>query len=189
MLLRNGTIWRGNRQPILYAADVLLGSDGTIRQVGFGLQCDEPQKCTVMDVRGRHVTPAIVDLHSHAGVDSWPYAEGTSDANELTQPVTPFLRAADAFDPEDPALCHIRGGGLGTILVLPGSGNLMGKPYGCLISSIPSSPEAYAFATGGQALVVKLRNVCPGEGQPTRHTLHVDGVKTILKMACGESLP
>ena len=60
------------------------------------------------------------------GVDSWPTFAGTDDTNEMTQPLTPFVRTIDAFNPSDNAIRIVSSGGVTTALVLPGSGNLIG---------------------------------------------------------------
>ena len=60
------------------------------------------------------------------GVDSWPVLTATDDTNEMTSPITPFVRTIDAFNPSDKALRIVSSGGVTTALVLPGSGYLMG---------------------------------------------------------------
>ncbi|KNE67415.1 hypothetical protein AMAG_11879 [Allomyces macrogynus ATCC 38327] len=73
-------------------------------------------------------------MHSHAGVDVYPGLVAGQDTNEEAAPLTPGMRTVDAFDPRDPALKQMVAGGVTTILVLPGSANLMGG-------------EAFAFKT------------------------------------------
>jgi imidazolonepropionase-like amidohydrolase len=103
------------------------------------------------------------------GVASWPYLSGTSDTNEETQPITPFVRSIDAFNPSDKAIRVVASGGITTALVLPGSGNLMGG-------------EAYAF---------KLR---PMDTSSNDDMLVQSGIDPTaerkwryMKMACGEN--
>lgn len=103
------------------------------------------------------------------GVDSWPGLAATQDTNEMTQPLTPFVRSLEAFNPSDKAIRIVNSGGVTTALVLPGSGNLMGG-------------EAFAF---------KLRPVDTLSGEDMLLQSGVDD--TIdrkwrwMKMACGEN--
>ncbi|KAJ3365138.1 hypothetical protein GGF31_008641 [Allomyces arbusculus] len=129
-VIRNATVWDG-RGGVFPATDVLL-KDGLIAEIGADLEIPEGAK--VVDAHGRVLTPGIVDMHSHAGVDSYPTLEATDDTNEYGNPNLPHVRSIDAFNPRDKALPLILSGGVTTILVLPGSANLMGG-------------EAYAFKT------------------------------------------
>lgn len=45
------------------ACDVLIADDGTIAQVGQGI--DAPQGCEVLDLAGKYVIPGLVDMHVH----------------------------------------------------------------------------------------------------------------------------
>ncbi len=48
------------------------------------------------------------------------------DGNEMTDPVTPHVRALDAIHPEDGAFADLRRAGITTINTSPGSGNVVG---------------------------------------------------------------
>ena len=66
-------------------------------------------------------------MHSHSGLDTWPYTDGSSDTNEMAEtPLHPELRSIDGFDPSDLSISIINSGGVTTSLILPGSGNMMG---------------------------------------------------------------
>jgi imidazolonepropionase-like amidohydrolase len=77
----------------------------------------------------------------------------------MTEPVTPQAQTADAFWPQDPGIERAVAGGVTTIQVLPGSGNLI----------------------GGRSVTIKLR---PGLSP---RQMHVAGAPDGLKMACGEN--
>ena len=104
----------------------VLMNDGEIAAVGEGDGPAPPAGAVVVDARGKFVTPGIIDPHSHMGVSPVPDTEGHDDVNELTDPITAGLRVEHSFWPEDAALERAVAGGVTTIGVLPGSGNLIG---------------------------------------------------------------
>ena len=102
----------------------LIVHDGKIAAVGA--QIPIPAGATVLDANGQYLMPGIIDVHSHMGVYPWPGGTAHGDGNELVEPFTPRAWAGDAFDMEDPAIPRARAGGVTSIQVLPGSGNLIG---------------------------------------------------------------
>jgi imidazolonepropionase-like amidohydrolase len=100
----------------------ILVRDGKIVQVGKSIPA--PAGAEVLE--GTCIIPGLVDIHSHLGVYSVPAVEENADGNEMTDPVTPQVRALDSFRPDDPALAQARSGGLTTIVARPGSGNVIG---------------------------------------------------------------
>ncbi|KAI0172629.1 composite domain of metallo-dependent hydrolase [Hypoxylon sp. FL1284] len=77
----------------------------------------------VLNLKGRVVTPGLVDMHSHAGVRETPQLWATEDVTETSAPVTPWGRAIDALKPHDQAIPVIASGGVTTSLVLTGAKN------------------------------------------------------------------
>ncbi|RKO86250.1 hypothetical protein BDK51DRAFT_35159, partial [Blyttiomyces helicus] len=115
-VIRNATLWDGVGGEFQGATVALVdglvhavkvgaavgGEDfvvGVAREVGI-----EVGDVVVLDVEGRFVTPGLVDMHSHAGTDSWPGLDATSDTNEMSDsPTVPQVRTIDAINPHDPA--------------------------------------------------------------------------------------
>ncbi len=139
---------------------VVLMENGRIAAVGARGEVELPEDgVQIVDVTGRYVTPGLIDTHSHMGVYPSPHVRGVSDGNEMSDPTTPEVRAADAFWPQDPQLTRALAGGVTTIQVLPGSGNLI----------------------GGAGVIVKLHL-----GR-TITEMQFPGAPETLKMACGEN--
>ncbi|KAJ9087957.1 hypothetical protein DSO57_1027897 [Entomophthora muscae] len=121
VVIRSVTIWDGVGNT--YKSDILL-KDGIIAKIEKYISI--PKGAKIIQGHNKILTPGIVDMHSHIGVDSWPELEGSDDTNEMTRPAFPQLRTLDGFNPKDKAIAWARSGGVTTSLVLPGSGNLMG---------------------------------------------------------------
>ncbi len=138
---------------------VLVVRAGRIAAVGARGEVPVPEGIPTVDGRGRTLLPGLVDPHSHMGVYAWPGTEGNEDGNEATDPLRPEVRAADSVNAEDPAFALARAGGVTTVMVLPGSANLI----------------------GGQAAVLKLR-----EGG-TLEAMRFEGAPPSMKMAWGEN--
>jgi imidazolonepropionase-like amidohydrolase len=98
----------------------------------LGKEVTIPSGSEIHDLKGRVVTPGLIDAHCHTGI----FADGIgwyeSDGNEMTDPVTPQLRAVDAIHPDDIAFKDLREAGVTTINTGPGSGNLIGGQFVCL---------------------------------------------------------
>jgi imidazolonepropionase-like amidohydrolase len=91
-----------------------------------------PPGAKVIDAEGKVVTPGLIDAHCHTGIFADGVASMEGDGNEMTDPVTPHLRAIDAIHPEDMAFKDLREAGVTTINTGPGSGNLIGGQFACL---------------------------------------------------------
>jgi N-acyl-D-amino-acid deacylase len=82
LVLRGGTVVDGTGSPA-YAADVALKGD-TIAAVGA---VDAAQAKRSVDVKGLHVSPGFVDMHSHSdgGILSYPGAESRARQGITTE--------------------------------------------------------------------------------------------------------
>ncbi len=108
----------------------VLIEDGKIVSVGKDLRI--PDGAEIIDVSGKWVVPGFMDAHSHVSVIHEPVPMGTIlDGNESVDPVLPFIRAVDAFDPFDPAFSELRKAGFTAGCTLPGSANIIGGTTIC----------------------------------------------------------
>ncbi len=121
VLIEHATVWTAAKDGILEDADVLV-RDGKVAAVGRGLRAGiadaELGKLHVVDGRGKHVTPGLIDCHSHTGIDG--------GVNEWTQNVTAEVRIADAVNAEDVDWYRQLAGGLTAANQLHGSANPIG---------------------------------------------------------------
>ncbi|MEW5900053.1 MAG: amidohydrolase family protein [Acidobacteriota bacterium] len=101
---------------------MILVSAGKIARVGKNFSV--PAGTRVLQAEA--VIPGLVDMHSHAAVFSLPLVPETSDGNETTNPVTPEVRALDSLNFADPDLLAGLAGGVTTVVVRPGSANVIG---------------------------------------------------------------
>lgn len=179
ILIRNATIWTGEASAGIspedafsgkgyswIQADVLL-EKGLISKISPDI-ATVSQDYTIWDAKGRLLTAGIVDMHSHTGVFPLPNLVGSSDDNELSSDITPYVRSIDGLNPLDPQLEVIKSGGVTTSLVLPGSGNNM----------------------GGEAYVIKHAvGKANGRTEISAEDMLADPEKNwrYMKMACGEN--
>ena len=114
-----------------------------------------PEDAHVLDVSDCHIYPGLVDAHSHLGMFGDSLGFESDDGNEITDPVTPQLRAIDAINPFDRCFQEAREGGVTTVVTGPGSANAIGgqmaavKTVGRRVDDmIVRAPVAMKFALG-----------------------------------------
>lgn len=122
VVLRGATVIDGEGGEFANT-DVVL-SEGKVVAVGASLAA--PAGATEIDARGKFVTPGIIDAHSHLGAYPSPSLQGLSDGNELTQANTAEVWVEHSVWPMDPGFSRAVAGGITTLHILPGSGNLFG---------------------------------------------------------------
>jgi imidazolonepropionase-like amidohydrolase len=98
------------------ADGVLVVQGGKILAVGPAGSVAIPEGAEVRALAGSTIMPGIVDTHSHLG----------GIVNERSGPVQADLRVLDATDPRDGAFRRALSGGITTVNIMPGSGNVIG---------------------------------------------------------------
>ncbi len=114
VLFRNATVWTNEMEGKLLNTDVLI-IKGKISKIGKNLSAPEGAK--VIDATGKHLTPGIIDEHSHIAIDA---------TNEMGQAITSEVRCIDVIDPEDLTIYRQLAGGVTTVHTLHGSANPIG---------------------------------------------------------------
>jgi imidazolonepropionase-like amidohydrolase len=110
-------------QPI-DGGTVLLDA-GKIVAVG-GPDFEVPDGAEVVDASGKWVLPGFIDAHAHVGLAEEAEGWAGLDVNEMTKPVTAYVRALDAINPADQGFRDAIGGGVLAVNINPGSGNPIG---------------------------------------------------------------
>ena len=126
LLIKNGYI-----KPMMGAdlenGCVLTDDNGKIAAVGAYLEA--PAGAEVIDAEGRLVTPGCVDAHCHIGLDNEGMGWEGMDYNEITDPITPHMRAIDSINPMDEAFGLALQGGVTAACTGPGSANVLGGTF------------------------------------------------------------
>ncbi len=102
----------------------ILIDEGKILAVGR--KVDYPEGCGIYDAEGMIITPGLIDAHTHIGVHESAIRWEGADYNEVSDPVTPEMRAVDGFNPMDDSLSMALAGGVTTAVTGPGSANVIG---------------------------------------------------------------
>lgn len=131
----------------------ILIEDGIIKAVGKDLET--PEDADVIDVSGCIVTPGLIDAHCHIGIMEEGIGFEGDDTNEITNPITPHMRAIDGINPICEEFEEAIKGGITTAVVAPGSANIIGghacaiKTYGKRIDNmILKNPIGMKIAFG-----------------------------------------
>ena len=132
-IITNTTILDGTGKSFKNT-DLIIES-GKIKAIGPDLS--NPETHQIVDGSDLWVTPGLIDVHSHMGVYPAPGTSNHSDGNEMTSPVTAEVWAEHSVWPGDPQFEKALVGGVTTLLILPGSGNLIGG-RGVTLKNIPS---------------------------------------------------
>ena len=134
-VIRNATVFDGEGGRI--DGGTVVFADGRIQALG-GPELATPAGAVEIDGTGKFVTPGVIDVHSHLGVYPSPSVESTSDGNEMTGPVHPDVWAEHSIWPQDAGFSRaLVNGGVTTVHILPGSGNLFGG-RGVTLKNVPA---------------------------------------------------
>ena len=126
LLIKNGHI-KTMAGSELENGCILIGDDGKI--VAIGAAIEAPAGADVIDAEGKLVTPGCVEAHCHVGLDNEGMGWEGHDYNEITEPLTPHLRAIDSINPMDEGLALALQGGVTTACTGPGSANVVGGTF------------------------------------------------------------
>lgn len=112
----HATLWTNEKDGIIADGEIIL-HQGKIAAVGKGLSTAAYPFIRVIDAQGRHVTPGIIDEHSHIALNS---------VNEGSQASSAEVQEATVIDPEDIDIYRQLAGGVTAAQLLHGSSNPIG---------------------------------------------------------------
>ena len=113
-VIRNCTVWTCDENGIVPRLDVLV-RNGKIMDIGENLQVSDVM---VIDGTGMHLTPGLIDEHSHIAIKR--------GVNEGTQAITAEVRIQDVVNADDINIYRQVAGGTTTSHLLHGSANPIG---------------------------------------------------------------
>ena len=145
ILIDNATIWTCSPKGMLEDWDILF-VNGKIDKVAPDISVPMGSALTI-DGTGKHVTPGLIDCHSHSAASS---------INEGAQAVTAEVRIQDVLYADDINIYRQLGGGLTTINVLHGSANPIGGQNAVLKLRWGSSPKDLLFKNAPQGIKFAL---------------------------------
>ncbi len=115
LLIRDATVWMTGAGEPAADTDVLVERG---RIVAVGVDLGAPRGALEIDARGLHLTPGMIDAHSHIA--------GSGNINEPSHAITSEVRIGDITDPTDINIYRELAGGTTTSHVLHGSANPIG---------------------------------------------------------------
>lgn len=146
VLFKNGTVWTSGPKGIIEGGSVLV-RNGKIAAVGKNLSA--PSGAVIVDLNGKHITPGVIDCHSHIATDG--------GVNESGQTITAEVRIGDFIDCDDIQIYRQLAGGVTSSNILHGSANTIGGQnqiiklrWGALPERVKfdGAPEGIKFALG-----------------------------------------
>ncbi len=132
ILFKNATVWTSDEAGVLENTDVLL-KEGKIAQIGKNLSATGAR---VIDASGKHLTPGIIDEHSHIGATSINDVATNSG----------MVRIGDVIDPEQINIYRALSGGVVALQILHGSANPIGGQSALIKLRWGESPEKMKIA-------------------------------------------
>jgi len=115
---------------------VILVRDGLVEAVGPARTTPIPPDYEVLDEGRNWISPGLVDLHCHtAGPELF---KGLNDINDAVYLTNPGLRVVPAVIPDHADLRRAVGGGVTSVLYIPGSATNMGGQGVLLKTGLPN---------------------------------------------------
>jgi len=140
---------------ITYPCGCILIKGEKIAKVSNFIDGRENGDGVLIDAKGAWVLPGLIDAHSHIGISEEKIGKVGENSNEFTEPVTPYIKAIDAINPMDPAFHNAIKTGITSVMVGPGSTNVVGGQFAflktdgrCVDKMVVLEPAAMKIAFG-----------------------------------------
>jgi Imidazolonepropionase and related amidohydrolases len=119
-----------------YDNGYIMVDEGKITRLGdisdISDKVEVPAGCEIIDAGGGYILPGFIDAHCHVGLLEDAVGFEGDDVNEMTDPVTPHLRAIDGVYHSDRSFTEARENGVTTVVTGPGSANVIGGQFAAL---------------------------------------------------------
>lgn len=167
LVVRNATVWTQGAQGKIENADLLVQA-GKIVKVGQKLAA--PKGAVEIDATGKHLTPGLIDPHTHGGVSS---------INESGFAIVPEVQMGDVITHNNIWFYRQLAGGLTTTMIKHGSANPIGGENVFVKTRWGSLPDEYKITNAPRTVKFAL-----GENpkrSPTRYPNTRMGVQEIIR--------
>jgi len=134
VLFVGATVWTCGPLGVIERGDIRV-RNGKIVEVGPSLAADAD--CQIVDASGMHITPGLIDCHSHIATDG--------GVNEASRAVTADVRIGDFIDHSDITIYRQLAGGVTTANILHGSANPIGGQNQVIKLRWGADPEGLRF--------------------------------------------
>ncbi len=167
VIVRNATVWTQGPQGRLQNADLLVQAGKVVR---VGQRLTAPTGAMEIDATGKHLTPGLIDPHTHSGV---------SDVNETGFAIVPEVQMGDVVTHNNIWFYRQLAGGLTTTMIKHGSANPIGGENVYVKTRWGSLPDEYKLQNAPRTVKFAL-----GENpkrSPTRYPNTRMGVQEIIR--------
>jgi imidazolonepropionase-like amidohydrolase len=134
IVFQGGTVWTSGPQGVIENGTVIVRR-GKVAEVDTNLAV--PTGALVIDCSGKHLTPGILDAHSHLATDG--------GVNESGQTISAEVRIGDFVDSNDMSVYRQLAGGVTSSHVLHGSANTIGGQCQLIKMRWSAGPEEMKF--------------------------------------------
>ena len=149
ILIKNATVWTLEDQGTL-VTDILI-REGKISHIGKIADIVDGNTF-VIDAQGKHVSPGIIDEHSHIAIER--------GVNEGSSAVTAEVRIGDVIKPNDINIYRQLSGGVTASQLLHGSANPIGGQAALIKLRWGNSPEQMKVKNCPWIYKVCIRRKC-----------------------------
>lgn len=136
ILIKHVTVWTNEKEGVLKNQDVYI-TEGHIVRIADDIGVPKLAFAKVIDGTGKHLTPGIIDEHSHIAV--------SAGVNEGTQASSAEVRIGDVVNSEDINIYRQLSGGVTTSQLLHGSANPIGGQSALIKLRWGKSPEEMKY--------------------------------------------
>ena len=167
LVVRNATVWTQGAQGRMENADLLVQAGKVVR---VGQKLTAPAGAVEINATGKHVTPGLIDPHTHSGV---------SAVNESGFAIVPEVQMGDVITHNNIWFYRQLAGGLTTTMIKHGSANPIGGENVYVKTRWGSLPDEYKIV--GAPRTVKFALGENPKRSPTRYPNTRMGVQEIIR--------